>query len=203
MIAYTVLWLTASGLGLAACVRWRGDLSMFSRDYARFLFARWKLATFAVAAVGMVWLGPQSGDPTWDAYDATLMCTLTYFTAPWAVGVLARSVRGRAGPRQVAVALWVWLLSASWSYDLYMLLRTGSYSPAWLANLGASSVLYTLAGLLWNLDGRPDRGTTLAFLHDPWPAPCEARTARRTLLAAIPVMLVVAALMLGFFLHVR
>jgi hypothetical protein len=49
------------------------------------------------------------------------------------------------------VALCLWLFSASWSYDLYLLLRDGSYPVTWLANLFASSLLYLSAGLFWNL----------------------------------------------------
>jgi hypothetical protein len=201
MAAYTGFWLVASILALVACVVWRHELSFFSRDYWRYLLTPWKPATFAIATVGMVWLGPRSADPTWDPYDASLMCALTYLTAPWAVGTLARGLRGRAEWRSMLVAGWMWLLSASWSYDIYMLLRTGSYSPAWLANLGASSILYVFAGLLWNLDWIPGRGTSFGFAHEAWPRGARARASQRALLAAIPVIIVVAALMLGFFLH--
>jgi hypothetical protein len=119
------------------------------------------------------------------------------------VGSLARAFWGRAGWRQVAVAAWLWLFSTSWSYDLYILIRDGSYTPAWLANMGASSVLYLLAGLLWNLEWIPGRGTTFGFQRERWPAAVAVLNSPRVLLAAIPLIVMVAALMLGFFLHAR
>jgi hypothetical protein len=199
--AYTALWVTAGGLAAGLCIRRRAEFSFLARAHWRLQLAPWKVATFAIALVGMVWLGPRSGDPTWDAVDASFMSVLTYLSAPWSVGTLARSLRRRANSRQAFVAAWLWLFSASWSYDLYILLRDGIYTPAWLANMGASSVLYMLAGLLWNLEWIRGQGTTLGFLREPWPDPSARRSSSRALLAALPLILIVAALMLGFFLH--
>jgi hypothetical protein len=198
---YTALWL-AAGIGvLALCIRHPRDFTMLSRAYSRALLVPWKVATFAIALVGMVWLGPRSGDPTWDAPDAIFMSVLTYLGAPWAVGTLLRVVRRRASFTQAFVAAWLWMFSASWSYDLYIWLRDGSYPASWLANLGASSVLYALAGTFWSFEWIPGRGPSLSFLHEPWPREAPLRDSSRVLLVALPVMVLVAALMLGFFLH--
>jgi len=52
-------------------------------------------------------------------------------------------VRCAAAPRgSTPTSLCVWLFSASWFYDLYIVLRDGSYSPYWLPNLFLSSILY-------------------------------------------------------------
>jgi hypothetical protein len=131
------------------------------------------------------------------------MSLLTYLSAPWAVGTLARTLRRRATFWQGYLAVWVWLFSASWSYDLYILIRDGAYPPSWLANGCASSILYSLAGLLWSLDWIPGRGPTLCFLHEPWPRDTPTRTSFRVLIAALPIVVLVAALMLGFFLQSR
>jgi hypothetical protein len=200
---YTTFWLAAGVLAAGLCVRRRAEFSLFTRDYWRFLLVPWKVVTFAIALIGMVWLGPRSGDPTWDPVDATFMCALTYLSAPWAVGTLVRAGRGWTGFWQGYLAAWLWLFSASWCYDLYILLRDGSYPPSWLANLGASSVLYALAGLLWNIEWAPVRGTSLGFLHERWPERSVGRASPRVLVAALPIVLLVTALMLGFFLHSR
>jgi hypothetical protein len=199
--AYTALWLTTGVLALALCIRRPAEFSFLTRLHWRLQLAPWKLATFTAALVGMVWLGPRSGDPTWDAFDASFMSILTYLSAPWSVGTLARSLRRRSNLRQVSVAAWFWMFSTSWSYDLYILLRDGIYTPAWLANMGASSVLYLLAGLLWNLECVPGKGTTLGFLGERWPDPSAQRSSLRVLLAAIPLIMIVATLMLAFFLN--
>jgi len=57
------------------------------------------------------------------------------------------------------------MFSASWFYDTYILIRDGEYTPLWLPNIFASSSLYALAGLLWNLDWKPNRGTIFAFME--------------------------------------
>jgi hypothetical protein len=202
-IVYTGLWLAAGILALAICVRRPSEFTLLSRCYWRMLLVPWKIVSFGIALVAMVWLGPRSGDPTWDATDASFMSILTFLSAPWAVGTLVRVARRRDGLRQGYVAAWVWMFSASWSYDLYILIRDGVYPPSWLANIPASSILYSLAGLLWNLEWLPGRGPSLGFLHQPWPREEPLRNSPRVLLVALPVIMLVAALMLGFFLNAR
>jgi hypothetical protein len=67
----------------------------------------------------------------------------------------------------------------------------------------ASSVLYAFAGLLWNLEWNVGRGIGLGFLRDEWPRPAARSDSWRVLLAALPIVLLVAPLMLGFFWHER
>jgi hypothetical protein len=62
------------------------------------------------------------------------------------------------------------MLSASWSYDGYLLLRDGHYAPSWLSNIPPSSGLYFAAGLFWSLTWRPGRGVVFAFMLDEWPS---------------------------------
>jgi hypothetical protein len=151
----------------------------------------------------MIWLGPRSGDPTWDWVDASFMSVLAYAGGPWSVGTLWRAACRRAGWRQAYVAACLWMFSASWSYDLYILLRDGFYPPSWLANVIASSVLFALAGLAWNVEWSPERGITFAFMNDDWPRRTAHTGSLLALLVALPIMALVAALMLGFFLNAR
>jgi hypothetical protein len=117
------------------------------------------------------------------------------------VGVLVRAARGQAPRWQVLPAVGLWLLSASWLYDVYVWARDGIYPGTWASNLIASSVLYVCAGLLWSLEAHPQRGVTLAFLETPWPS-AQRRTGGRWLWLCIAgFVLFVAAMMSPFLLE--
>lgn len=100
--------------------------------------------------------------------------------------------------KQAIVAFCVWMFSASWSYDLYLVLRDNQYPQTWLSNIFASSVLYAAAGLLWNLEWRPGRGVTFSFLEPEWPTPLAEPRFTRILGYAAPFMLL-AILAIGSF----
>jgi hypothetical protein len=90
------------------------------------------------------------------------------------------------------------MFSASWSYDLYLLLRDGDYPATWDVNIAASSVLYCAAGLLWNLEYRQGVGVTFAFMDEDWFASSQHTTFRRVALYALPFMLIVSVAILSF-----
>jgi hypothetical protein len=172
MRVYLGACLVALSLGVILALRHRRRVSLLGGDYWRFLAVRWRLVTFAIATVALVVVAPYTGDPTWDYYDASFMALLTFTTAPWTLGCFFRALtgRGRRDPVELYVAACAWMLSTSWSYDLYYLIRFGFYPPSWLSNIGASAILYGSAGLFWNLDWRPGRGVTFSFLEAQWPA---------------------------------
>lgn len=193
---YLCLWLAACVGALVVLVRRRPGI--LSRGYGRFLCQPWKLATFVIAATGMTVIAPWTGDPTWDYFDALLMSLLTFVTAPWSVGILYRLPQRRASLADAYVAACLWLFSASWCYDLYLLWRDGTYPITWWSNLLASSILYLLAGMMWNLEWQPGRGGHFAFMEQDWPMrPANALTWRLAVLL-LPIMLLVAALILPF-----
>lgn len=70
------------------------------------------------------------------------------------------------GPAALYVAFCLALFSASWFYDIYILMRDGVYPPAWFSNLLISSTLYGAAGLFWSLDG--EGGYTFTFQRARW-----------------------------------
>ena len=202
-LVYVALWFAACMVALGLAVRHRAEFPPLHTGYWRFLLAPWKVTLFAVALAGMVWLGPRSGDPTWDWVDASFMSILTYVSAPWAVGALWQVARRWLAWWQAYVAACLWMFSTSWSYDLYMLIRDGRQSPSWVENMLASAILYLLAGLLWNIEWSRARGATLAFLHQDWLRTSEPRGSLRTLALALPIVLLVTALMLAVFLNIR
>ena len=127
------------------------------------------------------------------------MSALTFATAPWAVGVMYQAIRGRAQVKEVYVAACAWMFSASWSYDLYLVLRDGDYPWTWLPNIFASSVLYASAGLMWNLEWQAGRGVIFAFMRKDWPSPAADSRFWRLAGFALPFMLLALAAVLYFF----
>jgi len=182
-----------------ARLAWSQGIYALSRsEYWRFLFVPWKLTTFAMAAAGLILMAPYTGDPTWDYTDAAFMSVLTFLTAQWAVGVIYKTARRELPIHHSLVAACVWLFSASWSYDGYLLARDGVYPVTWLPNLLASSVLYLAAGLFWNLDWRPERGALFAFADADWPQASSNRIFGRILWPALVFMALVGCMLLPF-----
>jgi len=176
----------------------RRDYALCRREYWRFLWVPWKLATFSIAAIGLIIIAPYTGDPTWDYSDAAFMSVLTFLTAPWAVGVLFKTLRRQLPVHQALVAACVWFFSTSWSYDGYLLVRDGTYPVTWLVNLLASSVLYVSGGLFWSLDWRSDRGVLFAFVEADWPQAPSGPVFNRILWPALTFMVLVALMLLPF-----
>lgn len=198
--AYVFCWTVACLLALFLYVRDRNEYSLSHAGYWRRLLVRWKVVTFVIAAAGLTVMAPYTGDPTWDYFDALYMSVLTFLTAPWAVGTMYKVLRKELPLRQGYVAACVWMFSASWSYDLYILIRDGDYPLTWFANIFASSVLYMLAGLLWNLEYSRGRGVIFSFMESDWPdGSAEDAGFPRVLAFALPIMALVAVLMLYFF----
>jgi len=191
-------YLLACVIAIVVAFRNRQTISLFSTGYREFMAAPWKLTSFAVAASGMTWIAPYTVDPTWDYFDAAMMSLLTFASAPWAIGTLYLFLRRKASASHAYVAMCCWLFSASWCYDLYILLRDGQYPITWLPNIFASSVLYICAGLMWNLEWRPNRGVILAFMEGEWPQATAQANFIRILGYAMPFMVLVAVSVLYF-----
>lgn len=197
---YVGVWGAACVIALILVLTNPRAYSFATSAYCNFLGVPWKLVTFAISGIGITVVAPFTGDPTWDYYDAAFMAVLTFLTAPWSTGTLYLALRGESGLRQAYVAACLWMFSASWSYDLYLLLRDGEYPNTWLPNIPASSVLYFSAGLLWNLDWRSGRGVTFSFQEDEWPRVAPAAGFGRIFWIALPFMMIGAACVLYFIL---
>jgi hypothetical protein len=199
---YVGIYVTLIVLGLVALYVQRKRLSLFTGDYRKFLGQPWRLTTFTIAAVGMVIVAPYTGDPTWDYFDAAMMSILCYLTAPWAVGTLYMAMAGRARTIEVFIACVLWLSTASWCYDLYILFKQGMYPVTWAWNIAASSVLYACAGLMWNLDWRAGHGVVFAFREPGWPQAVSGASFMRIAGFALPFMLIVG-LGVAYFLRTQ
>jgi hypothetical protein len=197
-VFYMLGWSFACLVALFLMIRYRSSIGLFQSRYWRFLFQDWKIISFIFATVGMTVIAPYTGDPTWDYVDALFMSVLTFVTAPWVVGILYLAIRRKVEISQAYVAVCIWMFSASWSYDLYLVLRDGAYPITWLPNIFASSVLYVSAGLLWNLEWKEERGVVFGFMEPGWPEVTDTRMFRRIMWFALPFMLLAAAMIAAF-----
>jgi hypothetical protein len=193
---YVPLCVLALVGAISMSLRQRHRIGLFQPRYWRWLLARWKIGTFVVSLLVFVIAGPYTGDCDWDWAVSIIMGSLTFTTAPWAVGVLWR----RAGWREQYLAGCCWLLSASWSFDFYWFARRGFYPDSWFGNLIASSMLYFTAGLFWNLDWTRRSGWDLAFRETEWPPRRQPPPFERLVVPVIAVMAIMGtALLLPFF----
>jgi len=166
--SYIAFWSLACLFAFVLFVRSPNQFALGRRAYWHFLKEPWKLATFVTGTTVITLVAPYTGDPTWDYVDGFFMSVLCFSTAPWVVATLFLAVRRQIMWREVYVAVCVWLFSASWSYDIYLVWRDGFYPNTWLANLFASSVIYLCAGLFWNLEWQADRGVIFSFMRPDW-----------------------------------
>ena len=197
---YIFCWAAACFVALSLFIKERETIGLNRGEYWRFIFKPWRLLTFATACLSMIVIAPHTGDPTWDYFDAFFMSALTYLTSPWAIGTIYNAVRRKLKPSHAFIAFCVWMFSASWSYDLYLVLRDGGYPSTWFSNIIASSVLYISAGLFWSLDWIQGRGVTFAFLENNWPYPTSQSSFSKIGWYALPFMALVSFLILYFFL---
>ena len=128
------------------------------------------------------------------------MSVLAFTTPPWAIATLYCGLLRRAPLSHTYVAVCIWMFSASWSYDLYLLLRDGYYPVTWQSNIFASSILYVCAGLTWNLERHPRRGVIFGFMEPGWPQP-HPSDFRYPAWYALPFMILVAAIILSFLIR--
>jgi hypothetical protein len=93
--------------------------------------------------------------PTWDVGVSILMSVLCYLLAPWAVGLVWRSLRGRrpGWPRELGLGLVLVYFVASGSYEIYNTIRMGQHPVTYWQNLAFSVPVTIAAGLLWRYDG--------------------------------------------------
>jgi len=197
---YLTSYSLACLVAVALMFRERRSLVLLQKKYRQYLSSRWKLLTFAIAAISMTVMAPYTGDPTWDYIDASFMSILTFLTAPWSVGTLFLAVRRQAKLTHVYIAICVWMFSASWSYDAYILVRDGYYPGTWAPNIILSSILYFAAGLMWNLQRKEGRGVIFGFMAPGWPDTMYELGFRQVMWFALPLMILVTAMIAPFLL---
>lgn len=194
---YIAAWSLACLMAFALFLRRPGVFAIGRRAYWHFLGEPWKLATFVAGTALITLAAPYTGDPTWDYIDGFFMSIFCFTTAPWVVATLFFATRRQCTLQDIYVAVCVWLFSASWSYDIYLVWRDGDYPSTWWPNLFASSVIYLAAGLFWNLEWLAGRGVIFSFMRPGWPSrPAESAFFRLLGYAAIFALPAIAAVLM-------
>ena len=68
----------------------------------------------------------------------------------------------------------------------------------WKENFVISSILYTLAGLLWSLDWKRGEGVVFAFEEQNWPRPSAGPVFQKLFWVALLFMIAVAGIIARF-----
>lgn len=123
------------------------------RNYFLELLRPWKLATFGL---GMLWLiyGAVCYEICdWDVGISIIMGGLTYIFAPWSVTTIYSSIRFRptAWAVCIVVALIPAMFAVDWVYWLYHS-AVGNRMLRW-ENFKVSMALYFMCGILWSYRG--------------------------------------------------
>ncbi len=194
LVKYLVGWLAFCLLAAALALK---DVRPNWHDEFAFLFVPWKLALFAPAIVFVTFAGRFTNDETWDVVSGGGMSLLTFLTAGWSIGTLFKVATGERPLSHGVVALALGLFASSWFYDGYLLLRDHAYTRRWLGNLVLSPIIYVSAGVLLNLEVR-GRGLGFAFTRADWPKPQSAQASVWLALAALPLVLIAAYVLVAF-----
>ena len=195
---YLASWSLACIIAIFLLFKLRYELDLFQKTYWNGLFQSWKLITFLIATAGLTLIAPYSGDWSWDSVDAIFMSVFTYTSAPWVLGTLFLAIKRKRNFATAYIAICLWMFSASWSYDLYILIRDGSYPMTWFANIFASSSLYLAAGFFWNLEYIKDRGVVFGFMEPNWPKISSERSFKKVALYAFLFMLIPTVIIVPF-----
>ena len=195
---YLASWSLACIIAIFLMFNLRYELDLFQKTYWNGLFQSWKLITFLIATAGLTLIAPYSGDWSWDYVDAIFMSVFTFCSAPWVIGTLFLAFQRKRNFATAYIAICLWMFSASWSYDLYILIRDGSYPMTWFANIFASSSLYLAAGFFWNLEYIKDRGVVFGFMEPNWPRISSERSFKKVALYAFLFMLIPTVIIVPF-----
>ncbi|MCK4980228.1 MAG: hypothetical protein KAS62_07520 [Candidatus Delongbacteria bacterium] len=168
MNSYFIVWVILLAIAVIIVLKNKNEYEFFDKNYWSFIFEKWKLITFFIAVICISTAAPFSNDHTWDLYDSILISVVTYFVAPWSVGILYKSFKKRVFSSKFYVSM-VMLLLPCWTYDAYIFFRDGYYPITWATNVIISTGIVITAGLFWNLCWSKEHGTEFAFRIDDWP----------------------------------
>lgn len=127
----------------------KSPLLLPDRAYFQELRRPWKLATFAIGMLWLIYGAVCYGICDWDVGISIVMGGLTYIFAPWSVTTIYTSLRLRphAWPLRIVAAIIPAMFAVDWSYWLYHT-AVGNKMLRW-ENFKVSTALYFICGLLW------------------------------------------------------
>jgi hypothetical protein len=203
-VNYLACWISFCILALCIVVIERKQLVLELPVYLKFLCIPWKLWIFVPAFLFVSFAGPYTNDETWDFVTGSGMSILTFATAPWSVGVIYRVTIGKRSLRYLVVAIALLLFSTSWFYDGYLLWRDHAYTQRWAGNLVLSPIIYIAAGLLWNLEAKPQMNFSdrfdwrFSFIRSDWPTRPNNTQFMSLIKPMIPLILIALFVLIAF-----
>lgn len=144
-------------------------------------------------------------DPTWDIPETIMMGLLTYYTAPYSIGILYRFAKGwNRDYRELYISIIFLFFSSAWSYDLYamVVLLGNNYPTTAFANLCISPFFYILAGMMWNLDYREDTGVIFVYNRPEWIAFQGSGGLKKIYVYVLPIVIFMAVIF-GYFIYLN
>jgi hypothetical protein len=203
-VIYLTCWISFCIIALCILCIERKRLARELRIYFGFLCMPWKLWIFAPAFLFVSFAGPYTNDETWDFVTGSGMSILTYITAPWSVGLIYQVAVGKRPLRYLVVAIALLLFSSSWFYDAYLVWRDQAYTHRWAGNLMLSPIIYVAAGLLWNLEAKPQMSFSdrfdwrFSFVRSDWPIRPSNTQFMPLIKAMIPLIFIAMFVLIAF-----
>ena len=197
-LTYTLSWTFFCLIAIYFIIKNRDEFEILHQNYWKHLLQPWKISIFIPAFLIMVLIAPHTIDITWDYIDASFMSILAFTTAPWSLGIIYRTIKYKESFKKLFVAIILWFFTVSWSYDIYIYFRDGVYPLTWLSNIPMSSLLYLLAGLLWSLEIRENRGATFSFMESEWFIEHKEKQFSKLFLYILPLAIIVLVSVLYF-----
>jgi hypothetical protein len=119
------------------------------RNYFLELLRPWKLASFGIGMLWLIYGAMCYNICDWDVGISLLMGGFTYIFAPWSVITIYSSIRFKplAWPLRVVTALIPAMFSVDWVYWLYHS-AVGNQMLRW-ENFKVSMALYFICGIFW------------------------------------------------------
>lgn len=137
----------------------RVKYNFLTSEYWRFIFTPTRFLIYLVGSLALILPVPYINYHSWDYPIAIFQPILSYLTAPWAIGIFYKFTKGTFIIDEIFVAFCLMLFAGSWSVELYLIFRDGSYMPDWLINIPIGIGCYVLMGILWNIEFKNGKGS--------------------------------------------
>lgn len=167
---YLIIWIILTVIWIILLIKNRKTILLFKGEYGLFLMKKWKIILFLVATFLLSYISTLWYDPTWDIPETIIMSVLTYYTAPYSVGVIYRYFSGLyKNGSELYIAFILILFSSAWFYDIYaMIFLVWTYPLTAFSNLWLSPFFYIFAWMMWSLDYKKELWVIFVYKYKEW-----------------------------------
>jgi hypothetical protein len=154
---YLAVYSLLSLMCIVMIIRNRRSHNFLTKEYIQFIFRLPRFIIYILGSLALILPVPYLNLHSWDYPIAVFQPIFAYLTAPWAVTVFHKMVKGTARFSAAYAALCMMLFTGSWSVEIYLLFRDGYYMPDWLGNIPVGIVCYITMGIIWNIPWKNDK----------------------------------------------